>query len=291
MKKSFQGTFPIEELESAIDVDAVIIGVPFEDGSKIYPEGTSLAPKIIRELSNYFSGQSFSKQSIHNKNVLDFGDIEFKGNYEQVTELISDKVAQILRKRAVPIFIGGDHSIAFGTAKGILKSEQKIDGIVWIDAHLDLMDKYPEKESYTRATVLRRIYELGIFEDKSHYFIGSRGHNLGIEEINFVEKKKMNILEASGINSYSKIDAFMNEIKAKSLYISLDIDVLDPAFAPGVSVPEPGGLSTRELFYIIENLASKTKCFEIVEVNPELDQNNATSLVACKSIFNLLDKM
>jgi agmatinase len=291
MKKSFLGTFPIEELESALDVDAVIIGAPFEDGSKIYPKGTSLAPLTIRESSVFFSGQSFSRQSIHNKNVLDFGDIESKGNYEQVTDLISDKVAQILGKSAVPIIIGGDHSIAYGTAKGILKSEQKIDGIVWIDAHLDLMNKYPEDERYTRATVLRRIYELEHFEDKNHYFIGSRGHNLGIEEIDFVENKKMNVLEASRIDSYSTISMFINEIKAKNLYVSLDIDVLDPAFAPGVSVPEPGGLSTRELFYIIEQLAPKTKCLEVVEVNPELDQNNATSLAACKIIFKFLDKM
>lgn len=291
MKESFQGTFPIEEIESAIDVDAVILGVPFEDGSKIYPTGTSLAPNVIREVSNYFSGQSFSKQCIHNKNVLDYGDIDIFGDYKRVMEVIGKKVSNILKKKTIPILIGGDHSIAYGTAQGILQSNRKLDGIVWIDAHLDLMDKYPEEKSHTRATVLRRIYELGLFENKNHYFIGSRGHNLGIEEIEFVEKNKMKILEVSKITEYSIIDSFIQEINGKNLYVSLDIDVLDPAFAPGVSVPEPGGLSTRELFYILELLASKTKCFEIVEVNPKLDQNNITSMVACKSIFKLLDFM
>ncbi|NHJ40507.1 MAG: arginase family protein [Asgard group archaeon] len=289
MKEAFLGTFPIKEIESAIDVDAIIIGIPYEDGLKIYPEGSKLAPKIIRKVSNYFSGQSFTRQCIHNKNVLDFGNINSRGNFEQVMDLISENVSNVLNKKAIPILIGGDHSIAYGTAKGISHSKEKFDGIVWIDAHLDLMDSYPEKKKFTRATILRRIYELELFENEDIYLIGSRGHNLGLEEVKFVEKNKLRILEASKIRNYSIFDDFIQEINGKNLYISLDIDVLDPAFAPGVGVPEPGGLSTRELFYIIEKLASRTKCFEIVEVNPNLDLNNITSMIACKVIFKLLD--
>ena len=75
----------------------------------------------------------------------------------------------------------------------------------------------------------------------------------------------------------------------KNIYVSLDIDVLDPAYAPGVSVPEPGGLSTRELFEIINQLAKNISCFELVEVNPKLDINDITSKVACKAIYELLD--
>ena len=77
----------------------------------------------------------------------------------------------------------------------------------------------------------------------------------------------------------------------ENIYFSLDIDVLDPAFAPGVSVPEPGGITTRELIEVIKLLAKKIKCFELVEVNPQLDLNDITSKTACKILFELFDSI
>ncbi|MHA1212985.1 MAG: arginase family protein [Candidatus Heimdallarchaeota archaeon] len=153
------------------------------------------------------------------------------------------------------------------------------------------MDSYPEDEKYTRATVLRRIMELDYFNTKNYYFIGCRGHNLGLEEVTLIKDKGMTKIEAQEFSNVKSIEKKLSEIAAKhnSLYVSLDIDVLDPAFAPGVSVPEPGGLSTRELISIIRLLAKKIKCFELVEVNPTKDINDITSLVACKIIFELMD--
>ncbi|NHJ47796.1 MAG: arginase family protein [Asgard group archaeon] len=289
MNDSFLGTFKVDEIDSAVDIDAVILGVPFEDNMDIYPKGATLAPKTIRESSNYLSGQSFTQQSIHQQNVLDFGDIKVNSDYKKTIQIQSKKIESIFKKKAMPVIIGGDHSIALGTAMGIELNKQEIDGIVWLDAHLDLMEKYPKDEKYTRATVLKRIFELEKFDQKEYYFIGTRGHNLGLEEVDFVKENDMKVLETNRITDYSSIDKFIQNITSNNLYVSLDIDVLDPAFAPGVSVPEPGGLSTRELFYIISKLAKKIKCFEIVEVNPKVDMNNQTSLVACKAIFELFD--
>ena len=293
MSKPFYGTFPVKEIDSAIDLDAVVIGVPYEDNAKIYPKGTATAPKNIRKASSFFSGQSLSQQSIHQQNVLDLMNINENLNYEEMQKELSERVQKILQKEALPIILGGDHSIALGTAKGIIKSETEIDSIVWIDAHLDLMNEFPEGEKFTRATVLRRIFELGFVDPKKVHFIGSRGHNLGLEEIEYLKDQGMNVINAktfqnrkSMLDSLSKIVSHSNNI-----YVSLDIDVLDPAFAPGVSVPEPGGLSTRELFEVINLLAKNIKCFEIVEVNPELDINDITSKIACKTIFELLDSI
>jgi agmatinase len=291
MFDSFLGTFKVDELDSAIDVNAVILGIPYEDMIEIYPTGAANAPNIIRQLSNELSGQSFTQQNIHTQNVLDLGNIKKMNRYEDLIRIMTKQVSQILGKKALPLIVGGDHSIALGTASGIMHSNQPIDGIVWIDAHLDLMNEYPHGNKNTRATVLRRIYELDQFKQKKYYFIGSRGHNLGVEEINFVKSNKMEVLEAKNIIDYESIDKFLKQIKENNLYVSLDMDVLDPAYAPGVSVPEPGGLSTRELFYILNKLASKIKCFEIVEVNPKRDINNITSLIACKTIFEILEKM
>ncbi|MBK5113846.1 MAG: arginase family protein [Candidatus Heimdallarchaeota archaeon] len=291
MSKSFYGTFPVKEIDSAIDLDAVIIGVPFEDNSKIYSKGASSAPKSIRKASSFFSGQSLSEQSIHQQNVLDLMNLDENLNYEEMQDKLSDSVQKILQKEALPIILGGDHSIALGTAKGIINSKTEIDSIVWLDAHLDLMNEYPEGEKFTRATVLRRILEIDFIEPKDVYFIGSRGHNLGLEEIECFKDQGMNVIEAKTFQNRNILLGSLSKIatEKKNIYVSLDIDVLDPAYAPGVSVPEPGGLSTRELFEIVNLFAKNTRCFELVEVNPQLDINEITSKVASKVIFELLD--
>ena len=293
MSKQFYGTFPVKEIDSAIDLDAVIIGVPYEDKAKIYQKGASTAPKKIRQSSSFFSGQSLSVQSIHQHNVVDLMDLAENLNYDEMQKGLSEKVQEILHKEALPIILGGDHSIALGTAKGIMKSDIEIDSIIWLDAHLDLMNEYPFGEKYTRATVLKRIIELGFVDPKKIHFIGSRGHNLGSEEIEFCKEQGMNIIDAKTFQNREKmLEALAQIIKhQKNIYVSLDIDVLDPAFAPGVSVPEPGGLTTRELFEVISLLAKNIKCFEIVEVNPKMDVNNITSKIACKTIFELLDSI
>ena len=293
MFEPFNGTFAVEEIESAINVDAVIIGVPFEDNIDLYPKGASEGTNAIRAISQFFSGQGLSKESIHQLNVLDFGDVQKRSSYEELQNELASKITLILEKQAIPIIIGGDHSIALGTAKGIQSSKKKIDAIVWIDAHLDLMDEYPEKQKYSRATVLRRILELNLIQPSKVYFIGSRGHNLGTEEIEFIKKHNIAVLDINDCMIKEKREKFLQKIiqNNERIYLSLDIDVLDPAFAPGVSVPEPGGLFSRELFEIIESLAKKTLCYEIVEVNPSLDVNNLTALTTCKAIYHFCDAM
>jgi len=291
MTEPFYGTFPVKEIDSAIDLGAVILGVPYEDNAKIYPKGAAKAPKSIRETSVFFSGQSFSEQSIHQQNVLDLMDLDENLDYEKMQKKLSENIQKILQKDALPIILGGDHSIALGTAKGIKNSEKEIDSLVWLDAHLDLMNEYPTGNKFTRATVLKRILDLEFVKPKDVYFIGSRGHNIGIEEVECLKSLEMNVIEAKTFQNRNSLLGSLSKIEQekKNIYVSLDIDVLDPAFAPGVSVPEPGGLSTRELIEIVNLFAKKVFCFELVEVNPELDVNGITSKVACKAIFELLD--
>ncbi len=293
MTEEFCGTFLVEEIESAIDVDAVIIGVPFENTIEFYTEGSVLAPKSIRKSSQFYSGQGLLEQSIHQFNVLDFGDIDQDLTYAEMQNQLSTRVKTIINKKAIPIILGGDHSIALGTTKGFAISNQKLDAIVWIDAHLDLMNEFPKGNKHSRATVLKRIIDQKLILPENVYFIGPHGHNLGWEEVEFVKQNKMKILSASDVKDDSKRNNFIEEIlgKHKNLYVSLDIDVLDPAFAPGVSVPEPGGISTRELFEITTKLAKKIRCLEVVEVNPQLDVNNITSKTAANVIFKLFDAL
>jgi len=295
MEEPFVGTFAVSEIESAIDVDAILLGVPFEDDLSLYPKGCVAAPQKIRANSNFFSGQGLTLESIHQRNFLDLGNLKVNGqSYDEIIINLKETVKQILAKKAKAVVLGGDHSIALGTAQAFLetyKSKQK--KLVWIDAHLDLMDEYPEGRKKTRATVLKRILELELISPEEIYFIGCRGHNLGFEEIELLKELKMNALPASDFDELSLVTNFLKKVIKDDapLYVSLDLDVLDPSFAPGVSVPEPGGLSARELFSIIRQLAKKINCLEIVELNPTRDFNDITSLLACKTLFHFADNM
>jgi agmatinase len=292
MTDSFYGTFKVNEIASAVDADAIIVGAPFDDNIEIYQEGSALAPQAIRKASQFFAGQSLQKQSIHQLNVLDYGDIQEKLSFEKMNEELSAKVSEIIAKKARPIVLGGDHTIAYGTAKGIADAKENIDALIWVDAHLDLMNEYPEGKENTRATILRRIIDKKWIQPEQVYFIGPRGHNIGWEEVEFIQKNNMNILSTKDFQNKKQYQEFIDTIlKHKTIYVSVDLDVLDPAFMPGLSVPEPGGLSTRELFSLINALAKNIRCLEIVELNPKLDLNELSAKVAAKVIFEFLDYM
>lgn len=292
MTESFYGTFKVEEIATAIDVDAIIIGAPFDDNIEIYQKGSALAPQAIRKASQFFAGQSLQEQSIHQLNVLDYGDIKKDLSFEKMTEELSKKVAEILTKKARPIVLGGDHAVAFGTAKGLTEAKENIDALIWVDAHLDLMNEYPEGKKITRATILRRILDEDWIQPEQVYFIGPRGHNIGWEEVEFIQNNNMNILSTKDFQDKKKYQEFVDVIlKHKNIYMSVDLDVLDPAFMPGLSVPEPGGLTTRELFLLVNTLAKNIRCLEIVELNPKLDLNDLSAKVAAKVIFEFFDYM
>ncbi|MHA1773106.1 MAG: arginase family protein [Candidatus Heimdallarchaeota archaeon] len=294
MDEPFLGTFAVSEIESAVNVDAILFGVPFEDNIPFYPTGCSSAPQQIRTVSNLFSGQGLRQENIHTRNFLDFGDIDTKDKtYEQIVESVKNRVKQILDKKAIPLILGGDHSIALGTAQGFLEKHPDKKKIVWIDAHLDLMDKYPPGQKKTRATVLRRILELEHIRPEDIYFIGSRGYNLGIEEVEFLKKHTMHLLQSQDFENKKTVNDFLKKMLAEKvpLYVSLDLDVLDPSYAPGVSVPEPAGLTPRELSFILQKLANSISCFEIVELNPLRDYNDFTAMVVCRTIFSLAENL
>ncbi|MHA1505115.1 MAG: agmatinase [Candidatus Heimdallarchaeota archaeon] len=292
MTDSFYGTFKVNEIASAVDVDAIIVGAPFDDKIGIYQEGSSLAPQAIRKASQFYAGQSLQKQSIHQLNVLDYGNIQENLSFEKMTEELSAKVSEILAKKARPIILGGDHAIAFGTAKGLADAKEKIDALIWVDAHLDLMNEYPEGKKNTRATILRRIIDKKLIKPEQVYFIGPRGHNIGWEEVEFIQKNNMNLLSTKDFQDKKKYQEFLNAIlKHKNIYMSVDLDVLDPAFMPGLSVPEPGGFTTRELFSLINKVAKNIRCLEIVELNPKLDLNELSAKVAAKVIYEFFDYM
>ncbi len=255
--------------------NVIIQGILFDDKSS-YQKGPKLAPPLIRKALNSGSLNLFAenKISIENDIIIDKGDFEIT-NYFDVEEItrkhlnLSDKI----------LTLGGDHSITFPIIKAYYNKYPKLD-ILHIDAHADLYEDF-EGDKYSHACPFARIMEnnfavklvqVGIRTLNTHQAEQAKRFNVEIHEMKDLD--------------LSKISSFKNP-----LYISLDMDGFDPAFAPGVSHHEPGGLSSRQVIDLIQNINTEVVGADIVEYNPTKDFQDMTAFLAAKMMKEILAKM
>lgn len=253
----------------------IIQGIQFDEKSS-YQQGPKQAPPLIREALHCGSGNSFTEDltSIENSCIEDKGDFEIDDYFdiETITEKHLNTNARILT-------LGGDHSITLPILKAYHSKYPKID-ILHIDAHSDLYDSF-EGDPYSHACPFARIMESGL---------ASRLVQVGIRTLNphqaeQAEKYKVEIHQMKDLD-LSSIPAFQNP-----LYISLDMDAFDPAFAPGVSHHEPGGLTSRQVLDLIQGIDAEIIGADIVEYNPDRDFQNMTAFLAAKMMKEILGKM
>ncbi|MDO6820873.1 agmatinase [Zobellia sp. 1_MG-2023] len=253
----------------------IVQGIQFDEKSS-YQKGPKLAPPLIREALNCGSANMYAENliSIENSRIEDKGDFEITEYFdiERVTEKHIDSGAKILT-------LGGDHSITFPIIKAHSKKYPKLD-ILHIDAHSDLYDNY-EGDKYSHACPFARIMENG-FAIKLVQ-VGIR--TLNTHQAEQADKFNVEIHQMKDLD-LNRIPKFENP-----LYISLDMDGFDPAFAPGVSHHEPGGLTSREVIHIIQNINTEIIGADIVEYNPNRDFQNMTAFLAAKMMKELLGKM
>ena len=254
-----------------------IVGIPF-DAHSSYLQGAAKAPAAIREALKSPSA-NMSTESIIDLSIdhswIDVGDIEV-GDYHSDIEL---GVAEIMNLGMRPITLGGDHSITYPIIKGVSKKHKNLT-IIHLDAHGDLYDDF-EGNKYSHACPFARI-----MEEK----LASRLIQIGIRTLSPHQKKQAERFKVEVI----EMKDFSRDLNLKlnqPAYLSLDLDVLDPAFAPGLSHHEPGGLSTREVISIIQNLGVPLVGADIVELNPDRDINGVTGMVAAKLLKEILDQM
>jgi agmatinase len=253
----------------------IIQGFSYDEKSS-FLKGASLAPPLIRKFYHSFSTNYFAENGIdtNSQNVVDKGDFAVSDYFE-----IEKVTAKNLVENAKLITLGGDHSITFPIIKALNKIHPKID-ILHFDAHPDLYDELLE-DKHSHACPFARIMENGL---------ASRLVQVGIRTLNShqkeqAEKFNVEIHEMKNLN-ISKIPNFENPV-----YISLDMDAFDPTFAPGVSHQEPGGLTSRQVIEIIQNLEAEIIGADIVEFNPKRDVQDITGALAAKMLKELLGKM
>jgi len=259
-----------------------LIGIPFDENSS-YMQGSALAPSKIRLMDSEGSANRFCENGVEiveSKNYKDLGDIVFTSNNpEWVYNMIKKTIQNELTATDKIICFGGDHSISFPVIEAYTKKYHNLN-VLHLDAHADLYDNY-ENNPFSHASPFARLMEKEILNSLTQ--VGVRTLNTHQKEQ--AKKYNVNVIEMKDFN----LD-FINTLK-KPLYISLDLDVLDPAFAPGISHHEPGGLTIRKLISIIQSINVPIVGADIVELNPIRDINNMTAMVAYKLFKELVSKM
>lgn len=256
-----------------------IIGVPFDRNSS-YVRGTALAPPRIREallgpVSNVWTETGIS--ILQDGVFCDAGDLDLESAGEPFAA-IEEAVGDALDKGLVPICLGGDHSITYPIIKAFRKRYRQL-GLLQIDAHPDLYDEF-DGNRISHACPFARIMEEGLVDRLVQVGIRAMtGHQ--------TEQAAKFGVEVIEMRDHSDSLSFSFD---SPVYISCDLDGLDPAFAPGVSHPEPGGLSTRQVLSLIQTLHGQLVGADIVELNPARDPSGITAMVAAKILKELIAK-
>jgi len=265
------------QIPSSNQASIAIVGVPFDAHSSFMP-GAAKAPAAIRKALRSASANLCTESLIDlntDDNWIDVGDIEVDDYHHD----IESGVAEILDAGIRPISLGGDHSITYPIIKAVSKKHSNLN-IIHLDAHGDLYDEF-EGNKYSHACPFARIMEEGL---------AGRLIQIGIRTLSLHQKEQAKRFEVEIIEMKDFSQNLSLELDQPA-YLSLDLDVLDPAFAPGLSHHEPGGLSTRDVISIIQNLGIPLVGADIVELNPDRDINGVTGMVAAKLLKEILDQM
>ena len=270
-----------QEIEDIKENSFGLIGVPF-DSTTSYHSGARLGPIVVREAS--FGFEKYN--TIFNKDLTaafyDFGDVNVvPGNCEATCAIVEDSVNEILDLNLKPIIIGGEHSASIGAIKALTDRHEKLT-VIHLDAHRDLAFEFIG-EKYSHATVMRRAHEMGA----NLVQIGIRSSSK--EEEEFV-KSTYNIQTFKNKDAHKHMDAieyYLINIDGP-IYISIDMDVIDPAVAPNVGNPTPGGLFVHDVENILKTLCHKNIVgLDVVETATDR-LGDVTAVVAAKIIYDFL---
>jgi arginase len=257
-----------------------VVGIPFDMNSS-FRRGAASAPMRVREGIFSESANMWTENGIDLGANTDWqiaGDLHIPDSQTAFIE-IEEALERILQKEARPISLGGDHSITYPIMRAFAKKYKQLT-ILQLDAHPDLYDELNgNRHSHAcpfarimEENLAKRLVQVGIRTITSHQ--RQQVERFGVEVIEMKDLHKADDLHLEG-----------------DVYLSLDIDCLDPAFAPGVSHYEPGGMSTRDVLGIIQNMGGNLVGADIVEFNPERDPQGITAMVAAKLLKEIIARM
>jgi agmatinase len=280
LKFAFSRTdFKEDTPQSGKDAKFGILGVPF-DSTTTYQPGARFGPLYVREASYNFEKFNLILNKKFETCLYDCGNLEVvPGNFHRTCKQLQSIITSLIEKGITPIVIGGEHTISYGIIKAM---NIRNATIIHFDAHMDLRDSYIG-EKYSHATTMRRIHNQ---KPKKIIQIGTRSCSQG--EVEFAKKNGIEYYTPQEIKEdLLGMGKIINQIKGP-IYVTVDLDVLDPAYAPSVGTPAPGGLDSLELEKLIFSLRNKELIgFDVMEVS-STTMGDITSLNAAKVILDLL---
>lgn len=277
-----------------------IIGVPF-DSTCSYHHGSRYGPTIIREASFGFEQYNSRFEKLLDGVFYDCGDLNVvHGNCKKTCDILESSVNELIEAYIKPIIIGGEHSISIASIKALANLEESKDlsdiTVIHLDAHRDIIDEYiGEKDSH--ATIMKRVHDLNpkeliqvairSFSKEEKDFVDAQD-NISSFPAKYIKNDYNHVNE--NINTFEDLLAKLDSIEGK-VYISIDMDVMDPSFAPSVGNPTPNGLSPADLEIIFESLSNNKKIdiigFDLVEVASD-KLGDITAVLAAKIIYDFL---
>jgi agmatinase len=285
----------LPEIDDVSDVDVAIVGIPFDSGVTYRP-GTRFGPTHVRESSRLIRpyNPAVDVSPFAKNQVADAGDIAV--NPFDINEAITDieRGSRDLHERAQRVIsIGGDHTVALPLLRAMAAKHGPIS-VVHFDAHLDTYDTY-FGANYTHGTPFRRASEEGLIDREGSMHVGIRGPLYTAKDIDKDADLGFEIfscIEFDDIGVKGAIERIAARVENRPMYVSIDIDVLDPAHAPGSGSPEAGGLTSRELLAVIRSFRELNLVgADVVEVAPAYDHAEITGIAAAHIIFELLSAM
>lgn len=307
-----------EDIRKVGNYEAAFVGVPFDTGTTYRP-GTRFGPQAVRRISAIYDGYSLDGgvDLFEELDFCDAGDVfVIPGNIEKTFDQVSKAVSHVYTSGAFPIICGGDHSLGYPNVRGIAPHIDGNVGIIHFDRHIDMQDMDMDERMHTTpwywtSNAHEDVEFHATHHDHSHMhdvglancppknlvqigiggWYGSRpGSEVARERGSSV--MTMKDVEELGIQKAAEMALDLAWKGAKAVYLSFDIDSIDPGFAPGTGTPEPGGFTPREALEMVRLIACEGLCgMEVVEVSPPYDVNDNTSQIACRVFLDVLGTM
>lgn len=269
---------------------AVLLGVPF-DGGTTYRPGARFAPFEVRRVSALVQGwhPEHRLQVFERLAAVDGGNVVFPPfDPPTVRRAVEGDVSAVLEADAVPFVVGGDHSVALPVLRAVSRRHGPL-AVVHLDAHLDTSGPEVWSEPFHHGTPLRHALEEGLVAREQLHQVGIRGPWCGPEDGDLGARYGAHVYSAADVGRRGAM-AVAAEIRERigelPVYLSFDVDAVDPAFAPGTGTPVPGGLTSREVLQLIRGLAGvRLTGMDVVEVCPPLDRSDVTCHLAAHALF------
>ncbi|HEY4428002.1 MAG TPA: arginase family protein [Solirubrobacteraceae bacterium] len=281
-----------------------LLGVPYDAATTIGNPGARYAPGVLREMLGDWIGRRVRDSALadldlglidlSSTEIMDFGDVElsYADTLATVGE-ISAAVARVIEAEAIPMTIGGDHGVTFPAFRALHDHTDGPIGLIQLDAHCDLDPGNPRQGAHSGSSGIRRALELERLDGANVVQIGLRGYT-PVEQYELGQQLGLRRITARELEEVGAEAAAQRALawlgpELAAVYLTVDLDVLDPGSAPGTGWPEPAGIRTADLLRLIRAFATRVSAIDIAELNPLFDsRSSATAVLAARVLLDFI---